>query len=329
MESKITLPTNSSLPAILDTRNQTLALVEIIVQILILILALLGNSFVLYALWKQRKIRPWSRVYLFMAHLSFADLLVAIFNILPQLIWDITFRFRAGDLMCRCVKYLQVFVLYLSTYILVAMSIDRYLAIQSIQTGYCDTARTFRVMIAIAWLLSILFAVPQTVIFGLKEVKPNSGIYDCWATFAPNWDKVYVTWFVVSVFGIPLLVIIFCYGTICFKIWKYKPSSSNFIVHYATSVEEGAQISGDCQLPNDTSSPSQRKVKFIENDAVSSSHREHNSISRAKIKTIKLTLTVVICFFLCWSPFMGTQLILTFDPPTSGKGKIFKYLTLF
>ena len=31
-------------------------------------------------------------------------------------------------------------------------------------------------------------------------------------------------------------------------------------------------------------------------------------ISRAKIKTIKLTLTVVICYLLCWTPFYVAQL---------------------
>ncbi len=29
---------------------------------------------------------------------------------LPQLVWDITYRFQAGDVLCRLVKYLQVSV---------------------------------------------------------------------------------------------------------------------------------------------------------------------------------------------------------------------------
>ncbi|KAG8007745.1 Isotocin receptor [Nibea albiflora] len=47
-------------------------------------------------------------MYYFMKHLSIADLVVAIFQVLPQLIWDITFRFYGPDLLCRLVKYLQV-----------------------------------------------------------------------------------------------------------------------------------------------------------------------------------------------------------------------------
>lgn len=36
-------------------------------------------------------------------------------------------------------------------------------------------------------------------------------------------------------------------------------------------------------------------------------------ISRAKIKTIKLTLTVVVCYMLCWTPFFVAQLWAAYD----------------
>ena len=44
-----------------------------------------------------------------------------------------------------------------------------------------------------------------------------------------------------------------------------------------------------------------------------------HQISQAKIKTLKLTLVVVICFFVCWAPFCITQLIMAYCPETSGK----------
>lgn len=37
------------------------------------------------------------------------------------------------------------------------------------------------------------------------------------------------------------------------------------------------------------------------------------SISRAKLKTIKLTLTVVICYIVCWAPFFVGQMWAAYD----------------
>lgn len=47
-------------------------------------------------------------MHLFVLHLALTDLGVALFQVLPQLLWDITYRFQGPDLLCRAVKYLQV-----------------------------------------------------------------------------------------------------------------------------------------------------------------------------------------------------------------------------
>ena len=60
-------------------------------------------------------------MYFFIFHLSVADLVVAFFNIFPQMVWDITWRFQGNDVGCKTVKFLQVFALYLSTWVLVMM----------------------------------------------------------------------------------------------------------------------------------------------------------------------------------------------------------------
>lgn len=67
-----------------DYRNSALAVVEVVVLVLILIVAVVGNMFVLIAVWRHSAYRPMSRCYLFMLHLSLADLLVALLNIFPQ-----------------------------------------------------------------------------------------------------------------------------------------------------------------------------------------------------------------------------------------------------
>jgi hypothetical protein len=43
----------------------------------------------------------------FIVHLSLADIFVALFTVLPQLIDDITNHFYGGDFLCRFIKYVS------------------------------------------------------------------------------------------------------------------------------------------------------------------------------------------------------------------------------
>ena len=49
---------------------------------------------------------------LYIGHLAVADIAVALGNVMPQLAWDVTFRFKGPDSLCRFVKFLQVQLIY-------------------------------------------------------------------------------------------------------------------------------------------------------------------------------------------------------------------------
>ncbi|GFS11177.1 annetocin receptor [Elysia marginata] len=113
---------NSSANNTLD-RDENVALIEVSVSATILCLAIVGNVCVLISLANRRK--RLSRMHLMILHLSLADLFVAFFNVLPQLAWDITYRFEGGQFLCVAVKYCQVVAMYASSYVLLATAIDR------------------------------------------------------------------------------------------------------------------------------------------------------------------------------------------------------------
>lgn len=83
---------NSTQP---DTRDENLAIWEITVLAINLIITTIGNCLIFFALYLRRyhgRQRKLTRMYFFMLHLSIADFVTGIFNVLPQLAWDITFR---------------------------------------------------------------------------------------------------------------------------------------------------------------------------------------------------------------------------------------------
>ncbi|XP_036389176.1 vasopressin V2 receptor-like [Megalops cyprinoides] len=190
-------------------RNMALARAEIGVLGLVLALTALGNGLVLWVLLRRRK--HHAPMHLFMVNLCIADLVVAFFQVLPQLVWDITERFQGPDALCRSVKYLQIVGMFASSYMIVAMTVDRHHAIccpLQAYRGWGDVAR-WNVPCHGGMGLALVLSVPQVFIFSRSEVSP--GVFECWGHFIEPWGlKAYVTWMTLAVFILPALIITVC-----------------------------------------------------------------------------------------------------------------------
>ncbi|MGH0181450.1 UNVERIFIED_CONTAM: hypothetical protein FKN15_006862 [Acipenser sinensis] len=270
-------------------RNEQVAKVEVAVLALVLLLALAGNLCVLLAVHTTKQ--KQSRMYFFMKHLSIADLVVAVFQVLPQLIWDITFRFYGSDFLCRTVKYLQVVGMFASTYMLVLMSIDRCLAIcQPLRSLH---RRTDRLYVISSWVLSLMLSVPQVYIFSLKELGP--GVYDCWGDFVQPWGaKAYVTWISLTIYIIPVAILSVCYGLISFTIWQN--------LKLKTRKDQNVTLTSKTVLSQVSS------VKLI---------------SKAKIRTVKMNFVIVLAYVVCWAPFFFVQMWSVWDPEAPREASAF------
>ncbi|KAG7228381.1 hypothetical protein INR49_009245, partial [Caranx melampygus] len=189
-------------------RDLGLARAEIAVLGVVLALTTLGNSFVLWVLLRRRKHN--APMHVFMVNLCVADLVVALFQVLPQLIWDITERFQGPDVLCRCIKYLQIVGMFASSYMIVAMTVDRHHAICCPLQAYRGGAVSrWNTPVMVAWALALVLSIPQVFIFSRSEVAP--GEFECWGHFAEPWGlKAYVTWMTVAVFLLPALIITIC-----------------------------------------------------------------------------------------------------------------------
>ena len=91
-----------------EKNNKTILIISstMFLQAAILYLAIFGNGIVLLVLRLRRQ--KLSRMQWFIAHLAIADLFVAFFNVLPQLMWDILRNFYGNDFLCKGVAYFQV-----------------------------------------------------------------------------------------------------------------------------------------------------------------------------------------------------------------------------
>ncbi|KAM9613178.1 vasopressin V1b receptor [Trichechus inunguis] len=279
-------------------RDEELAKVEIAVLATVLVLATGGNLAVLLILGQPGRKR--SRMHLFVLHLALTDLGVALFQVLPQLLWDITYRFQGPDLLCRAVKYLQVLSMFASTYMLLAMTLDRYLAVCHPLRSLQQPSQSTYPLITAPWLLAVILSLPQVFIFSLREVIEGSGVLDCWADFRFPWGpRAYITWTTLAIFVLPVAVLTACYSLICHEICKNLKVKTQ-----AWRMGGGGQRTWD--------RPSQT-VPAAAMRGLPSRVSSISTISRAKIRTVKMTFVIVLAYIACWAPFFSVQMWSVWD----------------
>ncbi|KAM7354250.1 adipokinetic hormone receptor isoform 2-T3 [Cochliomyia hominivorax] len=237
---------------------------SITVYSFLFVISAIGNSTVLYLLTKRR-LRGPSRIDIMLMHLAIADLMVTFLLMPLEIAWAYTVQWKSTDFVCRLMSFFRVFGLYLSSFVLVCISIDRYYAI--IKPLKLSTNRG-RIMLVIAWCSSILCSLPQAYVFHLEEHPTVKGYYQCvtFHSFASEFHKLFYNIAnMCAMYACPLITFIYCYGAIYLEIYR----------------------------------KSQRIVKGIER------FRRSNDdvLSRAKKRTLKMTITIVIVFIICWTPY--------------------------
>ncbi|XP_026671787.1 gonadotropin-releasing hormone II receptor-like isoform X3 [Ceratina calcarata] len=248
----------------IDMRFNEGHVVSIVIYSVLMIISAAGNTTVL-VLIAHRKLVSKSRIHTMLMHLAIADLLVTFLMMPLEIVWAFTVSWKAGDAMCRIMAFFRVFGLYLSSFVLVCISMDRYYAvIRPLQLW--DVDKRGKIMLCLAWLGSVVCSMPQIIVFHL-ETHPNITWYSQCVTF--NTFPTYTHEITYSLFGMimmywfPLIVIIYTYSSILLEICRRSRKS------------------GDDKIRRSS-------MGFL---------------TRARIRTLKMTVIIVAVFFICWTPY--------------------------
>lgn len=140
-------------------------LIRVSILFAIALLSLVGNIATMISIKRGKRRRgrarpSWTAIYSLIFQLSIADLLVTTFCIAGEAVWSFTVQWYAGNLACKLFKFMQMFSLHLSTFILVLIGVDRWLAVKYPMKSMATATRSGRLVI-IAYILSILLSIPQ------------------------------------------------------------------------------------------------------------------------------------------------------------------------
>ncbi|XP_028835214.1 gonadotropin releasing hormone receptor 3 [Denticeps clupeoides] len=209
--------------------------------------------------------------------LAAADLMMT-FIVMPlDMVWNVTVQWYAGDTMCKLLCFLKLFAMQASAFIMVVISLDRHHAILHPLNSLNANHRNKR-MLLLAWMLSLLLASPQLFIF--RAIKAERVDFTQCAThgsFQKRWQEtVYNMFHFVTLYVIPLLVMSCCYTRILIEI--------NRQAHKNKAGESCLRRSGTDMIP------------------------------KARLKTLKMTIIIVMSFVVCWTPYYLLGIWYWFQP---------------
>ncbi|XP_053711611.1 melanin-concentrating hormone receptor 1-like [Synchiropus splendidus] len=200
--------TNLTSPSVLDGTLHCSVILPVIFSI-ICVLGIMGNFIVIYTIMKKTKCRARQSVPdIFILNMSIVDVLFLLGMpfLLHQLLGDGTWHF--GATLCTVITALDSNSQIVSTYILTAMTFDRYLAtVHPIRFNYIRTPYVAVLVIVLVWVLSLFTIMPVWMYAGLMPLTED--LVAC-ALLLPN-PVTDTYWFTLYqfflAFAIPLAII--------------------------------------------------------------------------------------------------------------------------
>ncbi|XP_030043071.1 gonadotropin-releasing hormone II receptor [Microcaecilia unicolor] len=245
------------------------------------VLFISSACFNIIALWTiTQKYRKRSHVRILISNLAVADLLVT-FIVMPlDAIWNITVQWYAGDLVCRVLMFLKLMAMYASAFVTVVISLDRQSAILN-PLGIGDAKKKNKIMLYVAWVLSVLLAVPQLFVFHAVSPSQSATYFIQCATvgsFRAHWQETLYNMFTFScLFLLPLLIMVLCYARI--------------LIEISRKMKKACVSSKEVHL-----------------------RRSSNNIPKARLRTLKMSVVIVLTFIVCWTPYYLLGIWYWFSP---------------
>ncbi|XP_056402266.1 gonadotropin-releasing hormone II receptor-like [Hyla sarda] len=247
-----------------------------------------SSCFNIATLWTiTHKYRKKSHIRILIMNLVAADLLIT-FVVMPlDAVWNVTIQWYAGDVACRVLMFLKLVAMYSSAFVTVVISLDRRAAIVN-PLGIGDAKKKNKTMLSLAWTLSLLLATPQLFVFHTVSRTHPIPFVQCATvnSFQEHWQETLYNMFTFCfLFLLPLLIMLFCYTQI--------------LIEISQKMKKSCGSSRDIPL-----------------------RRSYNNIPRARLRTFKMSLVIVLTFIVCWTPYYLLGIWYWFSPEMLTRRKV-------
>ncbi|XP_054710872.1 RYamide receptor-like [Uloborus diversus] len=235
-----------------------------IMYITVSVSAIGGNGMVCYIVLAYQRMRTVTNF--FIINLAVGDILMACLCIPFGFVSNLLLQYWPfGAVMCVLVSYAQVVSVFISAYTLIAISIDRYIAILYPLRPRMTKLHA-KLIIIMIWIVALITPLP-TAILSKLEVHPawsgqngTSTRYICMESWQSSEQRYYYSMaLMILQYFFPLMVLLYTYARIAIVVWGNRPP-------------------GEAEDVRD------------------------QRLAASKRKMVKMMITVVTVFTLCWLP---------------------------
>lgn len=175
------------------------------------------------------------------------------------------------NFLCKIFYFCMGISLMGSPNMVIVMAIDRH---QAVIYPLKKFAAAWK-LVLMGWSIAVLLASPQLFVWALVE---KGGVKRCGTTFNPDSSGklIYILYIAVVTFLIPLILICYAYLRISLKIWVKAQEHSG---------------------------------KNNKKGKVNLKRSGNKSLSKAKVKTLKMTIVIIFFFVICTLPYFVIEVI--------------------
>ncbi|CAF0902638.1 unnamed protein product [Adineta ricciae] len=228
---------------------------------IIFLIGLIANIFVIVMIIKRRRMRTLTNR--FLLNLAISDLLATLICLPPTSYHYYDKRWIFGEFLCRFVPFMQGTSVAVSIFTLMAVSIDRFIAIHKpIHSKLLCTPSRVLFTIIMTWIVSFVLMIPLSLHH--RIVDP----FDITLTAcAEEWHRnmnarlVYDFILLLVLFILPLTLMTYCYIRISFALWFIDSNVRSSISSSILNAARFSTISED--MFNDTRANSLQKSRPI------------------------------------------------------------------
>ncbi|KAL3095362.1 hypothetical protein niasHS_007461 [Heterodera schachtii] len=277
------LPADSLDESHLWSVHSTSEVVEMLYQMFFFAIGAPLNAFALKNFYKKRSKSHSGEMRLIRLsrQLLIAHLMVLCIYCLWRTHWIWNIHWTQGNGLCKMYSFLSALPFHLWSNMVAAIAIDMLYCIRVPLGSVPNGNRRVTWLIAMAWLLAILCALPMTVFRGTRPI-PHTPFVQCYHLQGFNASHIIVFHFfhVITTFYIPLGVILFCYVSIGLS-----------LRHQGASLRQS-----NCLANTD----------------------QHKRLQQnTKLRFLKATAAIVCTFVLSWLPYQVMALLRVVCEPES------------
>lgn len=302
--------------ALIELEAKVKTFIFITFYVLTFIVGFVGNSLVIYLIINIKKLQ--SITSLFLVSLATADLLLILVCVPIKIMEFLTHQWILGKAMCKIYHYLHTLTAICSVMNLTAMSLERYFAIlHPLEAKIRCTYRRAKIIIFLIWIFSFITTMP--ILLGKRIVQMGIDPIDiCSKVWCKTPWRIFETYRTLILLIIPFFIMGYCYIRISAELYqlpiKKKHKDNKLFNHNSSQPSETENITLQTEVSQSFSKASSSVpllTKTLPGKNVS--FRSHADDVATRRQIIRILMSIVGIFFICWAPYTINNLLIAFD----------------